>query len=589
MRYQDRKHSFSFPEISTKLSKGSTSTLKVFGLSLLTSAVLSASVSASSVTSSNSQLDSSQPRLLAAMSVEPSTAPFTTHSSVTREIGSQTSSWFQGGKLSESGTRLWNAIRNADRLGIDPNRLHFAALESKLSAQKNRNARQILEIEHLLDSSFTFLVTEVTAGRVSPKEAQRYWFDDVAKPDTKQLLDLAKSSPGALGNVLADIVHNNRNVEPLLNKIAEYRAIEAAGGWPTLTDGPTIEPGDTSPRVVTLRQRLAITGDLSSRFIRGQDGTNAEIYSEELQQAVERFQSRHGLLVDRLVGRGTRAALNVTVTERIEQMQLNVERHRWLPNRYASRHIITNIPDYKLRVVEHGSTTLEMPVVVGKPKHQTPVFSEDMQFLVVNPTWTVPRSIANKELVPKELNNPGSLQASGFHALAGDGSRIPIDQIPQSAWHKPKFPYTLRQGASKRNALGKVKFMMPNKYAIYLHDTPAKKLFAKQRRAYSHGCVRLGDPMALANHLLGSQGWSQDRIDNLFAQQKTKRINLDQPIPNHIVYLTSWVNDEGTIQFRNDIYKLDRSLKIALAKESEQRQQLISNFSQFQPVLASNE
>lgn len=579
MHFQDRKLVISRSVISSKLNCGARSKLSIIGLSILTSASML----------SHANAERSKPELLAAVAIEQHEAIPLLRTSPTDTTKTNTSPWFNGGQLSESGSRLWNAIRNADRFGVDRERLHYNALNHRLGQSANLQARLIFETSQLLDSSFRLLITEVSAGRVSPKESQRYWFDEVEAPDTEELLDVVKYSPAAIGPILSELSHNNRNIEPLLQKISEYRAIETAGGWPTLSEGPTIEPGDTSPRVITLRQRLLLTGDLESRYTNGLDSEAADTYSEELQQAVERFQARHGLLVDRLVGRGTLAALNVSVTERIKQIQLNIERHRWLPAKYADRHIVTNIPDYKLRVVENGVTTLEMPVVVGKPKHQTPVFTEDMQFLEVNPTWTVPRSITNKELVPKERDNPGSLQASGFRVLRRDGSRIPFEQVPHDAWYASEFPYTLRQGAGERNALGKVKFMMPNKYAIYLHDTPAKRLFGKQRRAFSHGCVRLGDPLALANHLLGSQGWSQDRIDGLFAQQKTKRVNLDQPIPNHIVYLTSWMGEDGTLQFRNDIYKLDATLKAALADEDVQRQQLVNNFSQFQPILAASD
>jgi len=230
-----------------------------------------------------------------------------------------------------------------------------------------------------------------------------------------------------------------------------------------------------------------------------------------------------------------------------------------------------------------------MPVVVGKPKHQTPVFSEEMKYLVVNPTWTVPRSITNKELVPKELNSPGALERSGFSVLDHNGTNIGFENVPASAWHESRFPYVLRQNPGQRNALGKVKFMMPNKYAIYLHDTPAKKLFKKERRAYSHGCVRVGDPRALANHLLEREGWSQSRIETLFQRKKTKNVHFEEPVPNHITYLTSWVDEHNVLQFRNDIYKLDKSLKTALANEAQERDLIVAEFRNLHPVLAASE
>ena len=256
-----------------------------------------------------------------------------------------------------------------------------------------------------------------------------------------------------------------------------------------------------------------------------------------------------------------------------------------MPESFGDRYIVTNIPDYRLQVVNEGVTTLEMPVVVGKPKHMTPVFTAEMNHLVVNPTWTVPRSIANKELVPSERANPGYLQSKGYNVLASEGSRISYDSLNPDVWYKEKFPYTLRQKPGKRNALGKVKFMMPNRHSIYLHDTPAKKLFAKNRRAYSHGCVRVGEPRELANHLLQQEGWKPGEIEKLFARTKTKRINFSRPLQNHIVYLTSWVDDEGVLQFRNDVYGQDKRVAKALAAESDQRFALLEDFRSLQPVV----
>ena len=270
MRYQDRKPSFTRPS-SKKLFDDSTQTLRIFGLSILSSAMLTVSVYADSGSTEYTaqQVDSSQPRLLAALSVDKPTGLADFRNGLPDARQTSTPTWFSRSQLSESGSRLWNAVRNAKLLGIDPERLHHTALNEILGSGTKFDARQKLEVEHLLDSSFKFLITEVTAGRVSPKESQRYWFEEVETPDTEQLLELAKSSPGALGNILADIVHNNRNIEPLLDKISEYQVIEAAGGWPQLSEGPTIEPGDTSPRVSTLRMRLVVSGDLETRFANG--------------------------------------------------------------------------------------------------------------------------------------------------------------------------------------------------------------------------------------------------------------------------------------------------------------------------------
>ena len=499
------------------------------------------------------------------------------------------SPWLSGGQLSETGQHLFDNIVNAERFGIDRNRLHHEQLSELLQNVDTADSLTLRTVDVLLTSAFKLLVKEVSNGRVSPKDAQRYWFDPVKGADVDRLVELVRSHPAAYGNIVNDMISDSENIRPLLGKLSEYRAIADNGGWPVIDSGPTLEPGQQSERVSVLRHRLEISGDLEVSPYAGEDVFPSDIYATDMQLAVERFQARHGLTVDGLVGKATLAALNMSIESRIEQIELNIERHRWLPNNYASRHIITNIPDYQLRVVENGSTTLTMPVVVGKPKHQTPVFSEDMTHLVVNPTWTVPRSITNKELVPKELNSPGSLQSSGFSVLDHSGNNIGFENVPDSAWHESKFPYVLRQGPGQRNALGKVKFMMPNKYSIYLHDTPAKKLFKKERRAYSHGCVRVGDPLALANHLLEREGWSQSHIEKLFEREKTRNVIFKEPVPNHITYLTSWVDEHNVLQFRKDVYKLDKSLKTALENEAQNRELMIAEFKNLQPVIAASE
>ena len=519
---------------------------------------------------------------LAAYQVD--TTPARRNNSITTR-GSNWSPWLEGSALSDAGASLFGAIEQAERFGVDRNRLHYEQISQLIGRSHQIDQSTTLEIHALLTSAFDLFVTEISVGRVDPGKAQRYWFAKASGRDASELLETVKNDPTAFRNILADLTQENRNLQPLLDKIRAYQSIEAAGGWVTIDEGPTIEPGQHSPRVAMLRERLIVSGDLQD--FNAKSGYGENIYTPGLQAAVKKFQERHGLTTDGLVGRRTLAALNVSVSDRIQQMQLNVERHRWLPDNYSNRYIITNIPDYKLRVVENGQTTLEMPVVVGKNKHKTPVFSSDMKHLVVNPTWTVPRSITNKELVPKELNNPGALQKSGFQVLGKNGKNLGFENVSPSDWQQERFPYTLRQRPGKRNALGKVKFMMPNKYAIYLHDTPAKKLFAKERRAFSHGCVRVGNPVELANHLLNQEGWSGDKIDNLFARKKTKTVYFDENIPTHIVYLTSWVDESGDVQFREDIYGHDKTLHVALQEESQQRDLMIAQFDQLQPVLAA--
>ncbi len=501
------------------------------------------------------------------------------------------SPWVNTAGLKDNAQYMLGTIANAESFGISPDRLHANELGDILGVHPQRlgnalvdlqqSPNELLKIDQLLTSAFKLLVGEVMNGRVTPKESQRSWYVKHEKVNTDDWWQMLQLQPGSLHQILGDLAEKNRKIEPLVLEMQRLQQIDEAGGWPMIPDGPTIESGHDSMRVSVLRSRLALSGDYDPAL----DSGSTDVYSLPLEEAVIRFQERHGLTTDGIVGPGTLAALNTSVKQRIEQIQVNIERNRWLPDSFGDRYIVTNIPDYRLQVVNDGVKTLEMPVVVGKPKHATPVFDAEMDHLVVNPTWTVPRSIANKELVPSERANPGYLQSKGYNVLASDGSQISYDALSPDVWYQSKFPYTLRQRPGKRNALGKVKFMFPNRHSIYLHDTPAKKLFAKNKRAFSHGCVRVGEPRELANHLLQQEGWNPDEIEALFARTKTKRVTFSRPLQNYIVYLTSWVDDNGVLQFRNDVYGHDKQVAKALAAESGQRVALMNEFRSLQPVV----
>ena len=438
------------------------------------------------------------------------------------------SPWVSNSGLKDNGQYMLGTISNAQSFGIDPERLHAAELGELLGVPAQRlssavnidqhKPQNLLKVDQLLTSAFKLLVDEVMNGRVTASKSQRYWFAEQETVNADDWWQMLQIQPDSLQQILADLVEENSNIEPLLGELQRLQAINETGGWPQVPKGPTIEPGDDSMRVSVLRSRLTISGDYNPAT----DSGSASVYNAALQDAVTSFQARHGLQTDGIVGPATLKALNTTVQQRIDQIYVNIERQRWMPKSFGDRYIVTNIPDYRLQVVNGGVTTLEMPVVVGKRKHMTPVFSAEMDHVVVNPTWTVPRSITNNELVPSERANPGYLQRKGYILLDSSGSKVSYDSLSPDVWYQEKFPYTIRQPAGKRNALGKVKFMFPNRHSIYLHDTPAKKLFAKNQRAFSHGCVRVGEPRELANHLLAQEGWDSEKIDNLFARTRTK-------------------------------------------------------------------
>lgn len=343
-------------------------------------------------------------------------------------------------------------------------------------------------------------------------------------------------------------------VPPLSNAIAHYKQIAARGGWPQVPAGPTLRAGDRNERITLLKQRLLVSADLSAPV--GEE----DFFDEKLTEAVRRFQARHGLTADGRVGVNTLRELNVPVGKRIEQLSVNIERCSAMPYPPEQRFILVNIADFTLKLFENGNLQLAMSVIVGKKYRQTQEFTGRISSLVLNPNWNVPRSIAVKDLLPKIKNNPGYLKRMRIRVLR-DGKDVAaidpatIDWGNLSAAH---FPYRLQQDPGPGNALGRIKFVFPNPYDLYLHDTPAQELFKKDTRTFSSGCIRLSKPLELAVYLL--QGTSLSTMESLTARmsnKKTQWINIPSPIAIYIVYMTAWVDPGGIINFRSDIYNRD--------------------------------
>ncbi|MDH3576978.1 MAG: L,D-transpeptidase family protein [Gammaproteobacteria bacterium] len=345
-------------------------------------------------------------------------------------------------------------------------------------------------------------------------------------------------------------------------QLQQYRALAEAGGWPEVPDGPTIRPDAEDPRLATLARRLHVSGDIAAADM----PVSTSEYNETLQNAVRRFQARHGLEADALVGRATLRSLNVTVQQRIDQIRVNLERLRWHPDTESHDLVLVNIPAFKAYVIRDGQIVWTTNVIVGDPENKTPVFQSMLKSVVFNPTWTVPYSIASKEMLPKIKRDPAFFRRGNYELFDRAGNPVDSSSVDWSTVERRTFPFTLVQQPGPANQLGQVKFMIPNDYSVCMHDTPAKSLFASAVRAFSHGCIRIEEPLGLAEVLLGSENWTRKQVDSQVESRETRSIVLAEPLPVHVVYWTAEVDDLGVMHFYDDIYEWDATVLERLDK-----------------------
>jgi murein L,D-transpeptidase YcbB/YkuD len=342
----------------------------------------------------------------------------------------------------------------------------------------------------------------------------------------------------------------------LRSALQQYRALAADGGWPEVPGGPTIRPASDDPRLTTLARRLSISGDLADH----QTWVESSGYDTVLQTAVRRFQARHGLEVDGLVGQATLRALNVPVEQRIDQIRVNLERARRRFYAGAEDFILVNIAGFKAYVVRDGKTVWTTKVIVGDPEHKTPVFSAALRYVVVNPEWTVPYKIASEELLPEIKQDPDFFTKGNYQLFDVDGGVVDPISVDWNSIRTGDFPFTLVQRPCSANQLGRIKFIFPNEYSVYMHDTPGKFLFTKAKRAFSHGCIRVDAPLGLAEAVLEGEGWSREQIESQIGSGETKTVILAEPLPVFIFYWTAEVDDQGLINFYDDIYERDATV-----------------------------
>jgi murein L,D-transpeptidase YcbB/YkuD len=482
--------------------------------------------------------------------------------------------WSNEGGLLPDVAELLSAVTQAEQNGLEPKDYVLSAgLElHRVGNGTDEQARAERDLE--LTQLFVNYARDVSRGRVVHPA-----FYPPKNVDIGALLDGALAQHG-VADAVQQLGPRHPGYERLRTALIEYRRLAENGGWPAVPPGPKLKRGDSEPRVAALRARLWATGDFAGVEAGADRGKRSSrpiaMFDRALEAAVRGFQRRHGLAPDGRVGEATLAALNVPVAERIRQLELNLERWRWLPADLGNRYIVVNLPGYDLRVVERqrgangdGETTvMDMRTVVGRTELPTPAMSATITQIVLNPFWNIPADIAEKEMIPELAKDPAYLAKRQIKVLSREKGRHAVDprkiDWESEGW---RFEYRLRQEPGPRNSLGQLKFVLANPFGIYLHDTPKRSLFRQLKRAISHGCIRVEHPHELAAYLLAGTQWSRDAIASVVASDKRKFIDLPGPVPVYLVYFTAWVDEDGNAQFRDDVYGDDAALDAALRTE----------------------
>lgn len=502
--------------------------------------------------------------------------PWCNPGSVTRfyQMRKYEPAWTREGTPLPAADTFARVLRSAEAEGLHPKDYHLDRIEAVLGDIRQilaRNERpdvgRVLALEFLLSDAYLVYAAHVLNGRVNPETLHEdEWTIYPSRFNLARHLQKTLEGMEIEGS-LAGLLPAQPGYSRLKTALVVHRALAEKGGWPVVPGDGRLEKGMKSERVPALRARLKVTGEMPAAV----DGTS-DLFDEAVEDAVKRFQLRHGLYDDGIVGARTLKALNVPAERRVRQIELNLERWRWLPQNLGNPYILVNIAGYGLEVVENEAQVLAMKIVVGTAFQKTPVFSGKMTYIEMNPYWNVPHSIATEETLAKIRKDPNFFAKENMKVFqAGpNGETVDPASIDWSALSESNFPYRLRQEPGPRNPLGRIKFMFPNKHSVYLHDTSDPHLFRRERRGFSHGCIRIEKPMEMAEFVMrGSKEWSREKIAAVLKTKETTVANLPKPILVHILYFTAWGNGDGTVHFLEDIYRRDERLDRALQQKAK--------------------
>ena len=455
---------------------------------------------------------------------------------------------------------LLEAIKATEADGLNPADYHFEEIRTgyqQLQSGSEIVASDRAELDLLFTDSLIRLGYHERFGKLNPHTLDPQWNfrREEIEVDAGDAVLKAISSASLLAHLKTQFPRGTF-YQQLRKGLARYRQIMAQGGWPEFPEGPTLRPGARDERVTVLAQRLVASGDLP------QDGlaTIDIVYDESIEAGVRHFQLRHGLDVDGIIGPSTVRALNVPVEDRVRQLRINLERARWVFDDTSDDFILVNIAGFAAYVIRDGEIVWRTKVQVGKPFRKTPVFRDEMKYVVFNPTWTVPYSIATRDILPSIQADPDYVAKRNFDIKDRNGDLVDPASIDWSKLSRGNFPYTLVQRPGPSNALGRVKFMFPNEHAVYLHDTPSKQLFGRAERAFSAGCIRVENPFDFAEVLLGRDGWTQKGFQDVLDSGEIKTVFLAEPLPVLLLYWTAEVRADDNVYFYQDIYDRDQSV-----------------------------
>ena len=494
--------------------------------------------------------------------------------------------WIKDNKINKKrADELIRLIQNDPTLSKE-GVLHTTAIQLKKTLETNASEEQILRRELKLTSLYNIFLSHTLYGEIRWKQFKYKllalkkrringsWIKYKAPQKINNLL-----LQSDINQTIQSIIPKHFGYQSLIRGLKKLEKIKSNGGWDKLPPFKSLKLGSGGDIVKKLRTRLIKSGDYivcdENKTVLPKENNESDaphinkeaLFDECLDKAVRKFQKRHGLAVDGVVGRGTQKALNLSVDDKIRKVLLNIDRIKWLPREDKKRYIVVNLPEFMLHYIEDNQTTQELRVIVGDKRHPTPIFSDYISYIVLNPYWKIPEGIVRREVVPHMVRDHRYLRKQGIeaHRTWDENSRIMNTSFlywEDYLYGRAKFPYRLMQPPGPRNALGKIKFKFPNRFSVYLHDTPTRHLFKKSFRAYSHGCVRLSQPEKLLETIAEfNKKINIRKAKKILKGKRKKQLNMSDKLRIHLIYITAGMNSNGELEFRQDLYNYDKYQK----------------------------